>query len=179
MKKVSRVLPHQSTEELDKLLANTVGYWRVKRLLVIRHAQECPQTAQEIGDHIGFAKQTVHHIIASYNNHGLAGIEAKGRGQRQKAYLTLEEESAFFAPFIEKASSGLLCTTQEIQESYKQTFGISPHRTTIQRMLKRHGWRKIVPRPAHAKQNLQEQAEFKKKLPQTRTRNSRNKSKRR
>jgi transposase len=178
MPKVSRVQPHHTTEEIDKIIKNTVGFWRVKRLLVIRHAQECPQSAQKIGDHIGFAKQTVNQLISAYNKYGLAGIEAKGRGQRQKAYLTIEEEQAFLAPFMEKASRGELCTIKDIQEVYKETFGISVHRTTIQRLLKRHGWRKVVPRPVHAKQDAMAQEEFKKKLPSTPSNGTRNKTKR-
>ena len=34
--------------------------------------------------------------------------------------------------------------------------------STIYRLLDRHGWRKLVPRPVHPKADLEEQAAFKK-----------------
>jgi hypothetical protein len=36
------------------------------------------------------------------------------------------------------------------------------HKSTISRLLKRHGWRKPVPRPVHPKAKPQAQTEFKK-----------------
>jgi hypothetical protein len=38
------------------------------------------------------------------------------------------------------------------------------HITSISRLLDRHGWRKLVPRPRHPKANAAEQAAFKKTL---------------
>ena len=36
--------------------------------------------------------------------------------------------------------------------------------STIYRLLNRHGWRKLMPRPRHPQADLQEQEEFKKTL---------------
>jgi hypothetical protein len=38
------------------------------------------------------------------------------------------------------------------------------HTSTISRLLKRHGWRKPVPRPIHPKAQAEAQQEFKKTL---------------
>jgi transposase len=42
--------------------------------------------------------------------------------------------------------------------------GQQVHKSTISRLLKRHGWRKPVPRPVHPKANPEAQAQFKKTL---------------
>ncbi|MFL5660184.1 MAG: winged helix-turn-helix domain-containing protein [Ktedonobacteraceae bacterium] len=40
--------------------------------------------------------------------------------------------------------------------------GHEVNKSTISRLLKRHGWRKPVPRPLHPKANPEAQAQFKK-----------------
>jgi hypothetical protein len=50
----------------------------------------------------------------------------------------------------------------EIQQAYERRVGKSVAPLTIYRLLERHGWRKVVPRPRHPKANRARQAAFKK-----------------
>lgn len=164
MGKVTKAVEHLTVEEIDEKIKTTVGFWRVKRWLVIRHALVNPKTAEEIGLNTGMAEQSVHNLVAAYNRDGEKAVEARGKGQRQKANLTIEEEQGFLKPFFEKAEKGQIATTEEIHEALNQHLGKSVHESTVYRLLNRHGWRKIVPRPAHPKTNKEEQEEFKKKF---------------
>ena len=76
--------------------------------------------------------------------------------------MTIEEEKEFLKPFFDKAEKGLITTTSEIKKSLENALGHSVHKTTVYRLLARHGWRKITPRPAHPKTNKEEQETFKK-----------------
>ena len=51
-----------------------------------------------------------------------------------------------------------------IHRDYEQEIGHKVPPSTIYRMLERHGWRKIVPRPSHPKADPESQASFKKTL---------------
>ena len=105
--KVTKASEHLTLEEIDEKIKSTVGFWRVKRWMVIRHALANPSTAKEIALNTGMAEQSVHNLIAAYNREGEKAVETKGKGQRQKANLTLEEEGEFLKPFFEKyARSG-------------------------------------------------------------------------
>jgi transposase len=76
--------------------------------------------------------------------------------------MTVREEVEFLEPFFEKASTGHVATNNQIKRALEDRLGRKVHKTTVYRLLGRHGWRKIVPRPAHKQANEAEQEEFKK-----------------
>jgi len=53
----------------------------------------------------------------------------------------------------------------EIQRACEERVGKSVAPSTIYRMLERHGWRKVVPRPRHPKANRAGQAACKRTSP--------------
>jgi len=164
MGRVSKVKEHLNLDEIAEKIKVVVGFWRVQRWLVIRHAQLKPSTAKEIALLVGLSEQSVHQIIASYNKFGPAGIEVKGRGQGQRAYMSYEEENDFLNNFAGLASSGELSTAEQIKDALEKRLGHKVHRSTVYRLLKRHGWRKIVPRPRNTKSAPELQDAFKKTL---------------
>lgn len=54
----------------------------------------------------------------------------------------------------------------EIQAAFEKQVGQAVHKTTIYRLLKRHHWRKITPRPRNPNSREAIQEEFKERLPQ-------------
>jgi transposase len=162
MGKVTKAANHLTLEEIDEKIKTTVGFWRVKRWMDIRHALANPCVAEEIALNIGMAKQSVHNLVAAYNREGEKAVETKGKGQRQKANLTIAEETEFLKPFFEKAEKGQIATAEKIKEALEGHLEHSVHQSSVYRLLKRHGWRKIVPRPVHPKTNKEKQEEFKK-----------------
>ena len=49
-----------------------------------------------------------------------------------------------------------------VKAAYEQILGRKVPKSTVYRMLARHGWRKVMPRPRHPKADASAQAEFKK-----------------
>ena len=49
-----------------------------------------------------------------------------------------------------------------VKAAYEQVLGRKVPKSTIYRMLARHGWRKVAPRPRHPKSEASAQAELKK-----------------
>ena len=76
--------------------------------------------------------------------------------------MTFEEEKALLNEFLQKAEKGEIVTPQIIRQEYEKRIGRATADTTIYRMLKRHKWRKIKPRPRHPKGKPEEQTLFKK-----------------
>lgn len=155
---------HLSIDEIDSRIKKVVGYWRVRRWMVIRQAITEDVSTIKIAKRFGVSHQYVLQLIGRYRREGISGVEVPGRGQRQKAYLTLEEEAAFLKPFITSAKQGHLVTSHAIHKAYNQKVGRIVAKTTIYRLLRRHNWRKITPRPAHVKSNKAAQDSFKKTL---------------
>ena len=162
MGNLTKAEPHLSEEEIKEKIKETTGFWRVQRWLVILNAYIDPRHAKDIALHTGLAKQTVHNLVSQYNRLGLTAIETPGKGGRYKAYLSLEEEREFLEPFKEKALTGKIATAAEIKKALEEHLGHKVHKSTVYRLLKRQGWRKIVPRPYHVQSKKEEQEAFKK-----------------
>ena len=123
-----------------------------------------PRKAEEIARHCGVSKATVHDVISTYNRLGVAAVETAGKGGRRHQYLTREEEEQFLAPFFARAEEGELTTTAEIWRAFESRVGHHVDDSTIYRLLNRHGWRKLMPRPRHPKADPQAQEQLKKTL---------------
>jgi transposase len=162
MGKVTKAVGHLSESEIKDKIKETVGFWRVQKWLVILNALIDSRPAREIALHTGLAVGTVHNLISSYNRQGPCVIETPGKGGRRRAYLSIEQEEKFLESFIEKASSGQISTVREIKKALEKRLGHEIHKTTVYRLLKRHGWRKITPRPFHVQAKKEEQERFKK-----------------
>ena len=83
---------------------------------------------------------------------------------RHNCYLSWSEEKQLIESFKNKAVKGHIATAREIKDAYEEKVGHQVHKTTIYRLLDRHQWHKIVPRPSHPQEDPQAQEEFKKTL---------------
>jgi transposase len=164
MARVTRAAAHLSIEEVKTRLKTDLRPWCRQRWLIIYNALVEPRKAEEIARHCGVSKATVHQVISTYNRLGVAAVETAGKGGRRHQYLTLEEEAQFLAPFFARAEEGLLTTTAEIWRAFESRVGHPVDDSTIYRLLDRHGWRKLMPRPRHPKADPQAQEQFKKTL---------------
>ena len=124
-----------------------------------------PGQAEDIARRCGVSKAMVHQVISTYNRVGVAAVETPGKGGRRNEYLMWKEEKQFLAPFFTRAETGKIATTAEIQRAFEAKVGHEVDDSTIYRLLNRHGWRKLMPRPKHPKTDPEAQEHFKKTLP--------------
>ncbi|HEX7735216.1 MAG TPA: winged helix-turn-helix domain-containing protein [Ktedonobacteraceae bacterium] len=165
MPRVTHAAPHLPLAEVkSRMRTDQSADWR-QRWLIIYNALAEPRSAAEIARHCGVSKATVHAVISRYNRLGVAAIETPCRGGRRRHYLTLEEEQDFLAPFFAQAECGEIATVEEIWRAFEQHIGHPVDDSTIYRLLHRHGWRKLMPRPRHPKSDLETQEQFKKTFP--------------
>jgi transposase len=165
MSRVSRAAGHLSEAALKDKIANAPNAWIQQKWMIVYNACVDPRPAREIAQHTATSVRTVHQVIADYNRNGESAIETVGRGGRRNEYLTWSEEVSFLAPFIAPSAEGELTTIQAIHQAFEQRVGTAVHASTIYRLLERHGWRKLVPRPYHPEGDLQAQEAFKKTFP--------------
>lgn len=109
--------------------------------------------------------RTVHQVVSSYNQLGATAIETPGKGGRRRSYLSWEAEVDFLSPFIEPAVAGHLSTVALIQQAFEQQVAQAVDSSTLYRLLERHQWRKLVPRPTHPQADPAEQAAFEQTFP--------------
>ncbi len=174
MSLLSRVLPHLSVEEVKQKIKTATSFRRQQKWLIIYNALVDPRPAVEIALHTGTTKRTVHQVVSDYNRKGVEAIseagtpsviETPGKGGRRRGYMSLAEEKKFLTPFMDLAQKGLITTVTKIKRAYEAEIGQKVHKTTIYRLLKRHEWRKVMPRSHHPDADFEEQEEFKKQFP--------------
>lgn len=163
--RITRAVAHLPAEEVKRRMTRDPRFWRRQRWLIIYQALIAPRKAEEIATHTGVSVSTVRRVISTYNRLGVAAVETPGTGGRRHEYLTLEQERAFLQPFFARAAAGEITTAAEIKQAFEAAVQHPVHPSTIFRLLHRHAWRKLVPRPVHPKADLAEQATFKKTLP--------------
>ncbi len=160
MARVSHAAPHLPLAEVKHRMRTDPRAFCRQRWLISYNALVEPRKAEEISRHCGVSKATVHAVISRYNRFGVAAIETSGKGGRRRQYLTVEEEKEFLAPFLAQAERGEIATVGQIWRAFEQRVGHSVDDSTIYRLLNRHGWRKVMPRPKHPKSDLETQEAF-------------------
>jgi transposase len=127
----------------------------------------CGTSSLVISEIVGYSPEYVRSLWQKYRREGEKSLLGERRGQgRGRAHLTMEEEEKFLAPFIEKAKGSGVLIVSEIHEALKRRLGKEKMQNSITyRLLHRHGWRKIVPRPFHPKANKESQEAFRDSFP--------------
>lgn len=101
--------------------------------------------------------------VSLYHSGGLERLDPKVGGRRREN-MTLEEEKEFIEQFKKKAEAGHIIEVSEIKKKYDEKIGKETKPTYIYKVLKRHGWRKIMPRGRHPKKASDEAISASKKL---------------
>ena len=133
-----------------------------QRFLCIWLRVEHNFSTAEIARTLGLSVNTVRFTQKDFIDNGVSALTEMKRGGRIRCLMPLEEEAAILKQFEEKAGQGELLVINEIQAALEKHLGRSIHKTTVYRILYRHGWRKLAPRPSHPKRNQQEVEAFKK-----------------
>jgi transposase len=162
MSRVSYVKRHLSEEQVKDKIATAPTARCQQKWMVIYNALVHPRPASEIAKHTATSLRTVHQVIADYNRMGESAIHPRAKqGKNPSAYLSFEQEATFLESFNESAKNGHLSTIQAIQTDFETIVGTSVAPSTIYRLLERHGWRKLAPRPYHPEGDKAAQEAFK------------------
>ncbi len=165
MPRVSRALPHLSVEQVQQKMKTACNFCQQQKWLIIYNALVDPRPAAQIALHTGTSKRMVHQVISDYNRQGATAIETPGKGGRRRSNLSFAEEKEFLAQFMDSAKKGLITTIAKVKRAYEAKIAKTVAKSTIYRLLERHGWRKVMPRSHHPQTKFEEQQEFKQNFP--------------
>lgn len=141
--------PEGTLERMDELLASGgLGERERERVLSIR-LLALGRTGPDVAEVVGRDTETVYRYKRRFLKEGEAALRTFGWGGRRNQVLTPEEEIEFVAGFQAAADRGELITAAAMIQALAEQTGRQVDDSTIYRMLERHGWRKVVPRPTH------------------------------
>ena len=120
-----------------------------KRLLILENRGQ-GKPIEEIMQVTRSSRSHVTHTISKYLSGGLVEMLKKKRtGHRRN--MEYEEEQDLLESFRKDSQSGKMLVVSDIQKAYEEKLGRTVHNSVIYRMLKRHNWRKVMPRGKHPK----------------------------
>jgi len=155
--------PENAKEVLSELLDKAETKADFKRVQAVWLRVSLGLSYEQIALGVGLAVNTVRCLCSRFRTQGPAALQrGPGRGGRRKQNLSPDEEAEFLRPFMETAEQGHILHVGEVKEAYEKRLGRSVPKSTVYRLLKRHGWRKLAPRRQHPKADSAKQEVFKK-----------------
>jgi transposase len=154
-----------TVERLAERLKRAQSHSEYQRIQCVLIRATLGSSAAQIAELLGWSTATVHVLHSRWSKEGDAIFDLRGRGGRHHQHLSPEQERQLLTPFVERAESGGMLTVAQIQQAYQEQLGKEVAPSTVYRLLDRHGWRKVVPRPRHPKADVAAQAAFKKTAP--------------
>jgi transposase len=151
-----------TVERLAERLKRAESHSEYQRIQCVLIRATLASTAAQIAQLLGWSVATVHVMHSRWAKEGEAIFDVRRRGGRRHQRLTLEQEQELLALFVQRAHDGGMLTVAEIEQAYRDRSSKEVALSTIYRLLERHGWRKVAPRPRHPKADVAAQVAFKK-----------------
>ena len=162
MRRPVRIEPWMSLDELLAWLREAPDRDAYQRRLAIWLTVIGPFHAHEVARMLGVSKQSIWLWISQYNKDGPEALERSGRGGRRWSLLSWAQEEQILHRFRQRAMQGQVITARALLPEISKSSGKEVSLGYVYKLLHRHGWRKLGPRPRHVKSNLKAQEAFKK-----------------
>jgi transposase len=155
-------LPTEAMEELAALLQQCRTSAEYRRVECVWLRAPLGLSATQIATVLGWHVSSVYDLHSRYLRAGIAALQGPGRGGRHRQNLSLAEEQALLTQFNGAAAQGGLWEARAVRDTYRKLVGHPVPKSAVYRLLARHGWRKLAPRPRHPKADPARQKAFKK-----------------
>jgi hypothetical protein len=139
---LQRFISDEKKDSLLKLLKKTRNKADFQRVQCVWIRAELGFDANTTSKITGWSPGTVKKIWAKYIKNGEESLFGVGRGGRRRHYLSHTEEAMFLEPIFKNAVSGKEVPVMEIKQAYENIIQKIVPKSTIYRMLARHGWKK-------------------------------------
>lgn len=156
----------QISEEEYERIKIAEGKTRDKRtsknlcILMLRYEG---QKVSDIANRYKVTKHAISQVCTRYRMQGLSEF-IRNKYTSHNRLLSEEKEEEILQAFSAKAEAGQQITVQEIKEKFNKECGKDTGNGYVYSVLKRHGWRKVMPRSKHPKAANEEACNASKKL---------------
>jgi len=157
-----REFTEKQREEVKAALKTSCDKEEYQRVQAVWLRMKLGLQASEIAKILGMHTGSVWRIHSRFFREGTSIFRSEPHGGRYRENLSLSEEKKFLSPFTENASKSGVLVVSGIKLAYEKALGHKVPKSTVYRMLERHGWRKLAPRPCHPKSDAEAQKTFKK-----------------
>ena len=136
---------------------------RVAKRLEVLELRYAGKSNAEISEKTGFNARYITTLMGLYKKQGLKEfIRIKQTSHRRN--MTEAEEAAVLAECEEEAEAGNILTVEKVRRKLEEKLGRRTSPNYAYRVLRRHDWRKVMPRSKHPKAASREEQDSSKKL---------------
>lgn len=118
-------------------------------VLPLAYGLSLPQVAEALGVSVGWVCRLRTRFIQEGRLN--TPTRASACGGRRRQNMSLEEETAFLAPFFELTRTGGVLVVGAIRQALEKRLGRPVALASAYNLLHRHGWRKLAPDKRHLK----------------------------
>lgn len=148
--------------ELERLLKNATSRSQMQRIQCVLLRARQGMSSEDVARSVGWSPGWVRQVWSAYLQSGTASLVCQVRGGRRRSNLTVLQERELVGRFVDQARAGGILVVSDIHRAYEREVGHTVPKSTVYRVLARLGWRKVVPRPHHPKNDPDACASFKK-----------------
>lgn len=153
--------PEGTVERMDELLADKGLSARERERVRAIRLLALGWEAQDVAEAVGLTRSSVYRRKAEYLSEGESTLFTDGWGGRRNEVLSEAQEADLVAHFEAAAREGQMVTAAAMAAELAKRAGRPASLATLYRILARHGWRKVVPRPRHPEADPARQEAFK------------------
>lgn len=103
-------------------------------------------TSKEVGAAIGRTPEAVRRIQAQFAREGVQAFLIKKKGGRRREYISFSREVQILSKFVHRARRGFPLNIEQVRKAYELSVGNPVSRSTVYRLITRHGLRRFLPR---------------------------------
>jgi transposase len=146
---------------MDELLADNRLSARERSRITCIRLLALGWEAQDVAEAVGITRSSVYRRKAEFLKDGESTLHTDRWGGRRGGVLTEAQEAEFVAHFEAAARQGQMVSAAAMAGELARRAGRPASPATLYRILARHGWRKVVPRPRHPEADPARQEAFK------------------
>ena len=159
----------EESEALKEAIFKSKSSRVVRRLqAVLFRSQDLSKEA--IAGLLNYSTSHIQQIWSQYFKHGIESLLSKEHGGRRRYNLEISEEIALLEKYKRPSGEGNILEIDGIHRELCNIVGKEVSKSSAYRLVKRHGWRKLEPRPRHPKSNEKSSYFFKAFFPSVSTR---------
>lgn len=131
---------------IHRLLRETKNKQEFERILCVWLKMALSLSSKQIAIAIGWTPASVRRIQARFSREGIECFVNKRSGGRKRENISIEREKQILAKFARQTRRGAALNVQQIKYAYELSAEKSVSRSTIYRLIERHGLRRFLPR---------------------------------
>lgn len=118
----------------------------LERVLCVWLKMSLSLNSKQIATAIGWKDASVRRVQARFAKQGITCFVTKSPGGRKRANISIEREKQIIEKFARQTRRGVVLNVPEIKQAYELSAGKTVVKSTIYRLIDRHGLRRYLPR---------------------------------